>query len=69
MRARYRADFGELAGGGYLNPPTRAFLAAYHARFGDLPPEAETSGFVAYVHKEELAPDLLRQLWDDRPRP
>jgi len=41
--ARYRADFGELAGGGYLNPPTRAFLAAYRARFGCLPPEARRS--------------------------
>ena len=43
VRARYRAEFGELAGGGYLNPPTRAFLAAYRARFGCLPPEARRS--------------------------
>lgn len=43
VRDRYRADFGEIAGGGYLNPPTRAFLAAYRARFGCLPPEARRS--------------------------
>jgi ribonuclease HII len=41
--ARYHADFGPIAGGGYLNAATRAFLAAYRARFGDLPPEARRS--------------------------
>ncbi len=43
MCARYRAQFGEVAGGGYLNDATRAFLRAYRARFGDLPPEARRS--------------------------
>jgi len=33
----WRPDFGDIAGGGYLNPPTRAFLRAYRNRFGDLP--------------------------------
>lgn len=38
--ARYEPDFGPIAGGGYPNPRTLAFLAAYRARFGDLPAEA-----------------------------
>ncbi len=40
---RWRDDFGEIAGGGYLNEPTRAFLRAYRDRFGDLPPETRRS--------------------------
>jgi len=47
-------------------PGTTVFLCSTYQR-SDLPPEAETSGFAAYVHKEELSPDLLRQLWDERP--
>lgn len=43
MCDRYRAEFGEVGGGGYLNDATRAFLRAYRARFGDLPPEARRS--------------------------
>jgi DNA-binding NarL/FixJ family response regulator len=46
-------------------PDTTVFLCSTYQR-SDLPPEAESSGFAAYVHKEELAPDLLRRLWDDR---
>jgi DNA-binding NarL/FixJ family response regulator len=46
-------------------PDTTVFLCSTYQR-SDLPPEAETSGFAAYVNKEELAPDLLRQLWDGR---
>ncbi len=38
--ARYEPDFGPIAGSGYPNPATMAFLAAYRARHGDLPPEA-----------------------------
>ena len=40
IAARYRAEFGELAGGGYLNPPTRAFLDEHQRRYGRLPAEA-----------------------------
>ena len=40
IAARYRAEFGELTGGGYFNPPTRAFLDDYRRRHGALPPEA-----------------------------
>jgi pilus assembly protein CpaE len=47
------------------HPDTTVFLCSTYQR-SDLPPEAETSGFAAYVHKEELAPDLLRRLWDER---
>jgi ribonuclease HII len=39
IAARYHAEFGELAGGGYMNPATRAFLDAYRQRYGRLPAE------------------------------
>jgi len=32
----------------------------------DLPAEAATSGAIAYVSKERLAADTLRQLWERR---
>ena len=32
----------------------------------DLPSEAATSGAIAYVRKERLSADMLRQLWDGR---
>lgn len=47
-------------------PTTTVFLCSTYQR-SDLPPEAESSGFAAYVNKEELAPDLLRRLWAARP--
>jgi ribonuclease HII len=37
---RYQSEFGPLRGGGYLNPPTSAFVAEYFRRHGHLPPEA-----------------------------
>ncbi len=43
MAERYRPEFGEVAGGGYINAATRAFLKAYRDRFGGLPPEARRS--------------------------
>jgi pilus assembly protein CpaE len=49
-------------------PDTTVFLCSTYQR-SDLPPEAETSGFVAYLNKEELGPELLRRLWDERPTP
>jgi DNA-binding NarL/FixJ family response regulator len=45
-------------------PDTVVLLCSTYQR-SDLPPEAETSGFAAYVNKEELGPDLLRRLWDE----
>jgi DNA-binding NarL/FixJ family response regulator len=47
-------------------PATTVFLCSTYQR-SDLPPEAETAGAAAYVNKEELGPDLLRQLWTERP--
>jgi DNA-binding NarL/FixJ family response regulator len=32
----------------------------------DLPADARNCGAIAYVHKEDFAPDLIRQLWDGR---
>jgi DNA-binding NarL/FixJ family response regulator len=47
------------------HPGTVVFLCStYH--LDDLPDDAATSGAVAYVNKEELGPQLLRQLWDRR---
>lgn len=43
IAARYESEFGELRGGGYINGPTRRFLADYRARYNDLPPEARRS--------------------------
>lgn len=49
-----------------IAPQTTVFLCSTYQR-SDLPPEATTSGAAAYVNKEELTPDLIRQLWDERP--
>ncbi len=42
------------------------FLCSTYQR-SDLPPEATSSGAAAYINKEELTPDLIRQLWDALP--
>lgn len=47
------------------SPGTTVFLCSTYQR-SDLPPEAEESGFAAYVNKEDLGPDLLRRLWAER---
>jgi DNA-binding NarL/FixJ family response regulator len=39
-------------------------LSTYNA--DDLPSDARTSGAVAYVHKEEFAPNLLEDVWAHR---
>lgn len=46
-------------------PEATVFLCSTYQR-SDLPPEAEDSGFTAYVSKEDLGPELLRRLWRDR---
>lgn len=43
IAARYRTEFGEVAGGGYVNAQTRKFVRAYIERYGRLPPEARRS--------------------------
>jgi pilus assembly protein CpaE len=48
-------------------PDTTIILCSTYQR-SDLPPEAESSGFAAYLNKEELAPERVRQLWDERGR-
>jgi ribonuclease HII len=40
---KYEGDFGPLRGGGYVNPPTCAFVAEFVRRHGHLPPEARKS--------------------------
>src|SRR5262245_20662104 len=32
----------------------------------DLPADARTCGAAAYVHKEDMSPALLRQIWNER---
>ena len=40
---RYRPDFGEVRGGGYVNAATGDFLRRFHRRAGTLPPETRRS--------------------------
>ena len=46
-------------------PGTVVFLCSTYER-ADLPAGASTAGAAAYVNKEELAPSLLRRLWDEQ---
>jgi ribonuclease HII len=60
---RYREEFGEIRGGGYVNDGTRAFLRAYAERHRDLPPEARKSWPHPYVtdilgERERPSPQL-----------
>ena len=47
-------------------PSTVVFLCSTYTQ-SDLPPDAAESGALAYVHKEELGPRLLRELWAQPP--
>jgi ribonuclease HII len=49
IRARYTAEFGEIAGGGYCNAGTRRFLRSYAERYRDLPGEARRSWPYPYL--------------------
>ncbi len=49
IRSRYGPLFGHIAGGGYANTRTRAFLRAYATRFRRLPPEARRSWPYPYL--------------------
>jgi ribonuclease HII len=40
---RYRDEFGEVRGGGYVNSATADFIQRYHERYGKLPPETRRS--------------------------
>ena len=46
-------------------PGTVVFLCSTY-QLSDLPPDAGTSGASAYISKDELAPGVLRRLWDRR---
>ncbi len=50
IRLRYRAEFGDVRGGGYGNAATRRFLRDYATRYGRLPPEARRSWPYSYLH-------------------
>ena len=54
IAARYEAEFGPLRGGGYLNAATRAFLDAYEAKHGALPPEARKSWGANKADKQQV---------------
>jgi ribonuclease HII len=43
IAVRYREEFGEVRGGGYVNAATADFLRRYHERYGQLPPETRRS--------------------------
>ncbi|MGH9460745.1 MAG: hypothetical protein ACRD1X_05980 [Vicinamibacteria bacterium] len=43
IAVRYRDEFGEVRGGGYVNAATADFLRRYHERYGALPPETRRS--------------------------
>jgi len=43
IAVRYREEFGEVRGGGYVNAATADFLRRYHQRYGALPPETRRS--------------------------
>ena len=45
-------------------PETVVFLCSTYQR-ADLPPGAVESGAAAYVHKEELRPELIVRLWEE----
>lgn len=50
IKARYEAELGPIAGGGYANAATRRWLRAYVERYGRLPDEARRSWPYPYVH-------------------
>jgi pilus assembly protein CpaE len=45
-------------------PSTVVFLCSTYER-ADLPVDAAASGAAAYLHKEELRPELLQRLWGE----
>jgi len=49
IRARYEAELGPIAGGGYSNAATRKWLRAHCERYGRLPEEARLSWPHPYV--------------------
>lgn len=48
---------------GATQPAPTVILVSTYA-LADLPPNARTSGAVAYVNKDELSPRLVKRLWE-----
>ena len=44
-------------------PNVRVILVSTYA-LDDLPPDARTSGAIAYLNKDELSPRVVRRLWE-----
>jgi ribonuclease HII len=53
---RYRDEFGEIRGGGYVNDATESFLRRYHERYGALPPETRRSWSWKVIRELEPRP-------------
>ena len=45
------------------DPAIKVILVSTYA-LDDLPPNARTSGAIAYVNKDELSPKVIRRLWE-----
>lgn len=56
---KYEPEFGKIAGGGYVNKGTRAFLMAYEEKYGDLPPECRKSWTWREKPKVVEGPNIL----------
>ena len=50
------------------DPAIKVILVSTYG-LDDLPPNARTSGAIAYVNKDELSPKVVRRLWESRDDP
>jgi two-component system, NarL family, invasion response regulator UvrY len=50
------------------DPAIKVILVSTYG-LDDLPPNARTSGAIAYVNKDELSPKVIRRLWESRDDP
>jgi DNA-binding NarL/FixJ family response regulator len=48
------------------HPDTAVILLSTYSQ-ADLPADALSCGALAYVHKEDFGPAIIRRLWDERP--
>jgi ribonuclease HII len=67
IEARYRRDFGDIDGLGYVNPATKRFLREYIARHRALPPEARRT-WPWHFARDLLPPgfDVLRDVCEQQ---
>ena len=47
----------------HAHPATKVILVSTYA-IDDLPPNARTSGAIAYLNKDDLSPRIVRRLWE-----